>query len=138
MPKQANGTHAKDIAIHFLDLTTDGRYTPSVVARTINTAKSLLKSGYTKEEIISCIDYAVNVKRVKMYSIGYISVTIHDLIKEVQKLQAKQRIKVTEFTERSAEQVDEESSKRNREKAQRNSLQSRFGKKFNFDMLKEQ
>ena len=39
---KVNGTHAKEVAIYFLDKTTE-RYTPQMVAKTVVQAKSLLK-----------------------------------------------------------------------------------------------
>lgn len=141
---KANGTVAKDIAIYFLDMTTD-RYTPSMVAKTIIQAKQLLESGYKKDEIISVIDYIINKTNINMYSLGYVNSAINDVLKkieeenkqeEVRKILEQARLEQATTVEDRGEEVDE-SSKRNREKFNRNNLQSRKRTKFDFNMLEE-
>lgn len=80
---KANGTHAKDIALHFLDKTSQ-RYTPEIVGKTIKQAKGILESGYTKEEIISAIDYILE-RKSDVYSIAYISYGINNALEEIEK-----------------------------------------------------
>ena len=139
---KANGTIAKDIALYFLNMTTD-RYTPSMVAKTVKQAKQLLEAGYTKEEIISVIDYIVTKTNVKMYSLGYVNCCINkvlDKINEEEKAKQIQEIieqaKKEQATAFDRGDIDNGSTRRNREKVNRLNVQSRVGKKFDFDMLK--
>ncbi len=78
-----NGTEAKDIALYFVKLTTN-KVTPAIMAKTVNQAKNLLSSGYTKDEIIAAIDH-VNAKGVKMFSLGYINTCINKVLFEIDK-----------------------------------------------------
>lgn len=142
---KANGTFAKDIAIHFLNSTTD-RYTSSMVGKTIIQAKQLLESGYTKEEIISAIDYVVNNTKVEMYSLGYINTCINDILKDVQALNNKQLLREKKkkleeeyqaIINKDRGEVFDESTNRNRDKFRRLNIQSRQRKKSPFDLLKE-
>ena len=144
MAVKANGTHAKEIAIHFLNLTTDGRYTSAIVSRSIGTVKSLLLKGYTKEEIMETIDYCHDVKKVNMFSIGYISHAINDTLREIRELQAAEKkreeakkIQASVTSLRKEEVHEQSSSERNRAKVERNRIQSSIGTKFDFNMLKE-
>lgn len=141
MSKKANGTHAKEVAIHFLNATTDGRYTRLMIAKTINIAKSILTSGFTKEEIIAVIDYFVN-KGVNMYSLGYISATIGDALKEVQKdvrsreaQQEMQKLEEHAKSQQSEVSVNDESAERNRAKLTRFGVQSGVREKHHFDLF---
>jgi Holliday junction resolvasome RuvABC DNA-binding subunit len=141
-----NPTHAKEIALYFLDLTQD-KYTPNIVARTVIQAKALLSAGYTKVEIIQVID-AVLKKKPDVYSLGYVSSSINDILREIkeketsvlaEKQREKLRTQIAETIESNRSEVTrvDESTERNREKARRASAQSRFGKKFDFDMFEE-
>ena len=139
-----NGTDAKEIALHFIKLTQE-RTTPHVIGKTIVQAKTLLASGYTKQEILDVITHLVEVKKVSMYSIGYLNSAMNNVLREIQEQQEKERL-IEMRKERMANQergkevnsFDEESRERNRQKAGRINLQSRFGKKFNFDMFEGQ
>ena len=141
----ANPTFAKDIAIHFLELTQD-RFTPSIVARNVKQAKALLSEGYTKEEIIEVIDVVLK-KNPNVYSLGYISASINDVLRDLneakkRELMEKQKIEMRtqieqQMRESRTEVTQDESTTRNREKARRAVVQSRFGKKFDFDMFEE-
>lgn len=140
-----NGTDARDIALHYIDLRKE-RTTPQIVKRTIGQAMTLLKSGYTKDEIIEVLDYVIIDKKVDMYSLGYLNASINDMIREVavkknndSLIEDKQKLKAL-IEEEQAKMRDEvtacdESTERNREKARRNSPESRFGKKYSFDMF---
>lgn len=138
MTLQPNGTDAKDIALHFINLTVE-RPTKAMYPKTIRQAKSLLSSGYTKEEVIKVIDYLVNTKHVNMYSLGYVSTSINEVLKEVTELEkvelAKKELALRAEQMRNEVNHDSDSTERNREKARRISVQSRFGKKYNFDMF---
>ena len=139
---KANGTIAKDVALYFLDMTTD-RYTSSIVAKTINQAKQLLEAGYTKEEIISVIDYITTKTSVKMYSLGYVNHCINEVLNKINEENKAKQIreiieqgKLEQATTIDRGDIDNESTKRNREKVSRLNIQSRQRKKFDFDMLK--
>lgn len=148
MTVQPNGTDAKDIALHFVKVTT-GRATPAIISKTVIQAKTLLQSGYTKDEIIKVIDYLIDVKKVQMYSLGYVGSSINSVLKEIQvkedeeckKLkseQIKKEVSAIQETQRSEVTHDGESTQRNRDKLDRFGNESRFGKKFNFNMFEGQ
>lgn len=149
MTVKANGTDAKDIALHFIKRTSDGRSTPSIIAKTVNQAKTLLQNGYTKQEIIKVINYIVDIKHIDMYSLGYVSTCINNMIKEINKLE--EEIKAKELKKKHEEELNRisleqqgevkgvgESTQRNRDKLSRFGSQSRVGEKFDFDMFKGQ
>ena len=137
---KANGTVAKDIALYFLDLTTD-RYTPSIVAKTINQAKQLLEAGYTQEEITSVIDYVTTKTSIEMYSLGYVNATINDVLKKIKEEEEKQEIqKILEqakleqaTTVEDRGDVDSESTERNRKKLER--LNNKRKPQYDFSKL---
>lgn len=142
MTIKANGTDAKDVAIHFVKVTV-GRATPAIIGKTVIQAKTLLESGYTKNEIIDVIDFLIDKKGIKMYSLGYVSTSINSVLKELQ--EEKDKIKLQELKQEVKEQAeklhksevvdDGESTQRNRDKLNRFGNESRVGKKFNFDMF---
>jgi hypothetical protein len=146
MTVQANGTDAKDIALHFIRVTVE-RATPSVISRTVVQAKSLLNSGYTKQEIIKAIDYLVDVKKVQMYSLGYVSACINEVLKAITSEESKEKAKIekeklAESIKNAASEVvgvsdDGESTERNRRKSAAFGIESRFGEKLDFDLFKE-
>lgn len=135
-------TDAKTVALYFLDQTTDGRNTPPVIAKTINQAKNLLAVGYTKEEIIATIDFTIK-RGVKMYSFGYLSSAIADSLREINKHKVDERVsnvkkELEEFSKQAMKEVavdEHESTERNRQKAERLSVQSRVGTKYNLNMF---
>lgn len=138
---QPNGTHAKDIALHFINVTA-GRATPAIMKKTVNQAKSLLRSGYTKDEIISVIDYIIKKKGIQIYSLGYINASINDVLKELKLEDIKEKHKNLEGLledeqrkQRNEVRDDGESTQRNRNKADGFGVQSGFGKKFDFDLF---
>ncbi len=142
--KNANPTDAKTVAFYFLDSTTDGRYTQAIIAKTVNQAKNLLKVGYTVSEICETIDYVAR-RGVKMHSFGYLNLCIQDTLREINKTKLSeqaaremQKLADLEKEKQGEVNVDVESSERNREKARRIGLQSRVGKKYNFDMFEGQ
>lgn len=144
MTVKPNGTDAKDIALHFVAMTS-GRAAPTIMAKTINQAKALLSSGYTREEILKTIDYIIVKKKINMYSLGYVSSAINDVLKELDKIELelvakklKQQI-ITSFAEGEQKEVDAngDSAQRNRDKSTRFGLQSGERTKSYFDLLKE-
>ena len=149
MTVKANGTDAKDIATHFISATT-GRATPAIMSKTINQAKILLQSNYTKEEIIDVIDYIIDVKKVHMYSLGYVSTCVNNMLSEINAIKNKEKAKQQEqeLKQKMVELKEElkqseviensKSTERNRDKLNRFGTESRVGEKFNFDMFKGQ
>lgn len=144
MTKKANPTDAKTIALYFLNATTDGRNTPIVIAKTITQVKSLLNVGYTKDEITATIDHVI-ARGVQMYSFGYLSTCIANVLVEVNKnktsseaVKAKQEL--DEMQKKAMEEVNvvDESTERNRQKLSRFGVQSRVGEKHHFDMFEGQ
>lgn len=143
--KKANPTDAKTVALYFLDIT-QTRYTPAIIAKTINQTKNLMKSGYTAEEIIEVIDYIDKHTDVQMYSIGYINSSINDVLRKVnvEKEKEKLRLKIeqskTDYLNSEVEEEvveEDESTERNREKARRISIQSRKREESYLDLLEE-
>lgn len=139
---KVDGTSAKNIAIHFLDRTTE-RYTPAMVAKTIVQSKSILKSGYTEEEIIEVIDYLIDVVGVNMYSIGYVSHAINNVLADINREKNKKIIeeqrkeieKMSSEMQSNKEVVDDKSKQRNKRKLDRFGNESRVGKKPYSDLF---
>lgn len=137
MKSKENGTHAKEVAIYFLDKTQD-KYTPAIIAKMINQVKNIMSCGYNKEEIISVIDYLIDVKGVKIYSLGYINSAINDTLEVIKKETYNSKVEEMLNKEREVTEevkVNEDSNQRNREKSERFGTNTRFGEKHNFDML---
>lgn len=144
MSVKANGTDAKEIALHFLKQTGVERATSAIIGRSIIQAKKILEAGYSKTEIIESIDHIVN-KGVQMYSIGYVSVAINETLQEIERKKLAQiGASVREEQEKSQAEIrgavenDEQSAERNTGKAKQFGVQSRVRKKFNFDMFEEE
>lgn len=146
---KANPTVAKDIAIYFLEAT-DQRYTPSIIAKTIIQAKAILEAGYTKGEIIQCIDWVINKTTVVMYSLGYISTMINKILENIkQEVDAEEKNeKLKKYKEdmltfqqgllkKEGEEVGNETSDRNRRKANEFGDKSGERKKYYFDLFEE-
>lgn len=142
-----NATDAKDIALYFLKETGVERMTSQIVAKTVIQAKSLLSAGYKKDEIIMVIDKIIS-KGVHMYSLGYVSSAINDVLREIKdeqkeekdkqiKQNLRQQIDKEMQNRRTEVDEDDERAERNRQKAGKLGVQSRKREKFNFDMFKE-
>lgn len=140
MTVKPNGTDAKDIALHFVNSTT-GRATPQIMGKTINQAKSILKSGYTKTEVLDVIDYLIHTKNADLYSLGYVGASINDVLKTIRKQraieEAKKQLALKQVQERSVVEVESESSQRNRSKVERFGVQSGFREKYHLDLFEE-
>lgn len=141
--KKANGTEAKEIALYFINATSDGRATPAIIAKTISQTKNILKAGYTKDEIIATIDYVL-AKGTQLFSIGYISTCINDVLREIKEKEEKEKARIVaeeqakqQAENRKAVTTGDESTKRNAEKARRLGVQSRKREKFNFDLFEK-
>lgn len=134
-------SNAKDIAIHFIN-STNLKASKVLMSKTIIQAKSLLSDGFTKEEIIKTIDYIVNVKKINLYSFGYINAAISSILHEVLKHEASLSTKDTEkqitvFIEASRNEVQKHDQSTNRNKSKINGfgIQPRLGEKLDFDMF---
>lgn len=86
------GGQAKELAIHFYEKT-GLKYTNKDIMVTVSNAKTLLKAGYTYDEIKNTIDYCVaNPPSKGIYSFGFIINQINKvttLLKNKQKEMAK-------------------------------------------------
>lgn len=141
MTVQPNGTHAKEIALHFLKASNQP-LTKSNVAKTIKHVMSTLGNGYTRDEVFLVMDNVFEVRKVKtVHSFGYIVSCLDQVLEE--KRAAEQAVIILAASEQAiSKQRDEvkedDSTERNQQKAARTQLQSRLRKKFNFDMFEEQ
>lgn len=134
---------SKEIALYFLDLTQD-KFTPAIVARNVKQARALLEAGYTKEEIIRVIDAVLKVND-SVYSFGYISASINDVLRKLNEFEKREAVEkqreemrtqnALTIQESRSEVSPDESTERNREKARRVSVQSKFGRKYDFEIF---
>lgn len=147
MSPKANPTDAKTIALHFIKLT-QPKVEPSRVARTIKQVKTLQEEGFTTEQIYYTIDKVLS-KKANVFSFGYISASIVDVLRELEEENEKALTKkqadearsliASSYEETQSEVLaEDDSTKRNREKASRNSVQSRLRTKSYFDMFERQ
>jgi len=133
MSVKPDGTKARDIAFYFFDKA-NLRTTRSIIAKTITQAKSLLKSGYTYDEIIKTIDYVIDDDNIKLYSLGYLNHVINVKLGQIKEKEQKEFLKQAQFT---IKEVTENDTTNNTSKADRFGSKSRVGKKLNFDMFEE-
>lgn len=138
MAVQPNGTDAKDVVLHFLKWK-DWRVTPTHMVQGIPRVKSLLKAGFTKDEIISVIDYVMDKKGpTNVYSIGYFNSCINETL---DKIKAEQQVAVAKEEKNKNIDLPKEdfnaSTSNNRTKAERLGNKSSFGTKSFSDMFKE-
>lgn len=131
-------THAQSLAIHFLKMTRN-ELEPATVASTVKQVKGLMSMGYTVPQITYAID-TITSRRANIYSFQYIVKCIDDVLRDVQNESIKEEVKAqiaSAIEEKRGEAVKhDDSTERNRKRAERTQLQSRFGKKFDFDMFK--
>ena len=135
---------AQRVAKHFIG-STEQRATPAIMKKTTSQAKSILQSGYTKEEIIEVIDYLINIKQVNIYSLGYINKSINDVLRQIKqnnKEKEKQELKSQiEQEQANREQQtgevksDYESAERNQGKAGKLGVKPRFGEESFSDLF---
>jgi hypothetical protein len=137
---EANGTDAKDIALHFC-AKTNLQPTGTLIARIIINAKSLLKDGHSKKGIIDCINYCTDVKKLDLYSFGFIMKCIDNMYHEMKSHEELERyreeVKQVSKPLSEVKSVDGNSAERNRNKLHRFGAQSRFGEKLDFDLPTE-
>lgn len=137
---------AKQIALHFIEKTS-GRATKAIMGKTINQAKSLLTEGYKKEEILNVIDYLIDVKKIDMFSLGYVNVSINSILLTINKAQneliknekTKQVEKeVLAMNEENREVLqNDESTQRNKSKLNKFGVQSGVREKSFVDMFEK-
>lgn len=129
---------SKSLAFYFFEKTNQ-KATPALIARTIASAKMMLKSGYTYEEIVSVINYVIDVQKTEMYSIGYIEVSINAILHKIKSLEVKQvsHDLKREMANIVTEVVHGDTSERNSEKSKQFGVQSRFGEGNPLDMFEE-
>lgn len=128
--KQNNGANAKVVVCKFLELQGKGSNIPSSqFGRHMVYAKRLLEL-YELEDIL----YALELYKTKMYSLGYL--TEDNMKRAVYKREAD---KLKHMTVTSVKECSnaEERAERNRNKLERLSNQSFFGKRNTFDLLKD-
>ena len=140
MTIQPNGTDAKDIAMHFLKLTS-GNMDGSNIAKTIIHAKLLLKNGYSKPQIIQVIDYLCS-KKTNIYSLGYVAVSIADTLETIKKNELLKKLQQEINTQENSlpkkeVEINADDSKRNNSKLNNFGTKPRFGEKLNFDLFEE-
>lgn len=145
MAVQANGTDAKDVALHFMEVT-GIPLIPTKVARTVRSVKNLLEDGYTRDQLMSVINHVIFVKKIDVYSFGYIFTCIDDVLFELEESveNEKARAEIAEAMKKQVATIEEdrkrvitvdESTERNQEKARRFNTESRLREKYNFDMF---
>lgn len=142
-----NGTDAKDIALYFLKVTGQPVTSP-IVSRTIGQVKRLLDQRYTKQQMLDVIDYIIIKQKKNVYSFGYINSCIKDVLDELNEQAKQERYK--EVAQRMEQTLEEEmkklraevktiddSTERNKQKAQRFSSKSREREKYSFDLFEK-
>ena len=105
--------------------------------RTAAQVKSLNKN-YSKDQIIQVIDYLVYEKNVNLYSFGYVSAAINDVLETLNcrnlANQEKEKMEKHHIQGREVKK-DDKSGERNRGKAEQLGLQSRIREKYSFDLF---
>ena len=140
-----NPTEAKEVALEFLALTGQ-RPTPQLMGRIIKQVKGLMENGFTTEEIQYTVEHITKMKP-DVYSFGYIEACINDVLRKRKKEQeiAKERelkaavqrqfVEVTPIASQSEVDKDDETSERNRRKAERMGIQPRVREKSYFHLF---
>ena len=128
-----NPTDAKDIALHFYDK--KGWRVDANMGRTVNTVKSLLKYGYTKDEIISVVDYVMDKTKKDIRSFGYFNYVMNEVLDKIKQSDAKQSNLKQPLP--PVKEMSSESTKHNKQKLSSRNSKSNVGKKYNFDMFEE-
>ena len=133
---RVNPTEAKDVALHFYKM--KGWNPDAKMGKTINIVKSMMRNGFTKDQIISAIDYSFAHAKVDIYSIGFISYTINESLDSInkEKVAEQARAERAKLVPPKPKGVDNGSSERNKNKL-RNNGKSNVGKKYNFDMFEK-
>lgn len=132
----SNPTDARTVALEFHRLVF-GKVINGKVAQTVVQAKRLLDEGYDVEDILLLVEYIVRYTSVNMYSLGYVSAVIRDLLPKAKvKQEYEKQLKLQEeMAEKARELEVQNDAERNRSKARDFGIQSRGRKKHNFDLL---
>jgi hypothetical protein len=86
------GRIAKEIVTHFLTRTNQ-KATPTIFKKNLGHAMSLLKSGYSEQDIYDVIEYYADHPPVKGFiSLAWLVYSINDGILEVNKLRARKEL----------------------------------------------
>lgn len=142
-----NPTEAKEIALEWLKLKGD-RPTPQIMSRLIKQIKGIMECGFNKEEILYTMNHVLTVKP-DVYSFGYIEACINDVLRqrnaEKQAKQAKEEVAkqieaepITVINSESEVTSSDETTERNRRKAERLSAKSRERTKHHFNLFERQ
>lgn len=132
----SKASEARDIALAFCNDVL-GKVTKSDISRAVIQAKQILDEGYGQDDVLLVIDYIHKETKTKMYSLGYVKAVIKDVLpiaithRDKNKVKEEQAKLIEEL--RSKEEVNDAS--RNRAKAKRDRVLTRFGEKHSFDLL---
>lgn len=131
----ANPTVAKDIALYFFKKK-NWKITPSLIAITIKQAKTLLDAGFTEKEIKMGIDYYIKYPpKDGLKSLGYLNVALNYALEQIK--QKQELIKAQKLNEINIGNVGGDIEHGNKAKFARSDAQSRFGKRYNFDLFEK-
>ena len=127
----------KSVATHFFK-ETNKKPTSNMFARTMSDIKKL-NDKYELQDIYDAISYIIEVKKVDMYSFGYVVVSIDNIYKEMIALKYIEKAK--EVKEQMKNYIPEvktnDSTKNNSNKSERFGVQCRFGEKLDFDLFEK-
>lgn len=124
----------KDVALHFYEKT-NIKITPSDMAKTVKQIKMIVNKGYNPKEIIDAINYIIDEKHVKVYSMGYILKCIDSIYKEIQQ-RNKEKEELRKLKEMESNIKRGETSGGNQRKIQRHNS-TWFGKVDFSDLFEE-
>lgn len=124
----------KDVALHFYEKT-NIKITPSDMAKTIKQVKLTVNKGYNTKDIISVINYIIDEKNIKIYSMGYILKCIDNIYEEM-KQKEKEREELKKLKEMESNTRRGETSGGNQRKIQRHNS-TWFGKVDFSDLFEE-
>lgn len=148
MDEKELGKIAKEITFHFLKLTQQ-RATSASIKKHITQSKAILKAGFTRDEILEVMEHVILIKKIDVYSLGYINACIVDVLRELNKLKEQDEMNRLKEEVKRQEQiaianqateviVNDDSTERNRQKARAFSDLSRKRTKFDLDMFEGQ
>lgn len=110
------GTQAHSVVMYFLTVF-EIRARKESIARYINQAKSLIKLGYTVEEIKMVIDRVWNEFGSEVYSFGFINTSMERQIAKIKKEKSALEVKQTNAIKQTERNITTgDSSSRNQQK----------------------
>lgn len=142
-----NPTDAKEVALEWLKLKGD-KPTPPVMSRLIYQIKGLMENGFEKDDIMYTIKHVLQVKP-DVYSFGYIEASINDVLRQRDALKQAQQAKeqvakqieavpIVAIDGESEVESSDETTERNRRKAERINAKSRERTKHYFHLFERQ